>query len=852
MKKKRIYEIAKELNISHKEITDYLDSIGFSYQSHMSPVDEDTYFKILKRFAREKSLVEELEKERERRELEKRRRAEEEARRQAEKEREKIEKEVLEKAIPIIDEAIKEAIEYGENVKDSLISEVIEAEERTDVLMGITEAGEESEEGEEAGAEKEVSKKRANRLDKEAGKVLPDREFVKRKRERQRRKEKKKIRRVTLAEIEEKLGGRGKKDLTYEGPKGKKKRKEEEIDEKKVEDSIRRTMAKMAAKSVKKKYKRQVQEGEVVEEKEKLKVMEFTTVENLANLMGVDPSDVIQKCIEMGLFVTINQRLDFESIVLIADEFGYEVEQATKYDEEVFKIEETEEDREKAVPRPPVVAVMGHVDHGKTSLLDYIRRSNVVAGEAGGITQHIGAYEVELDKDKKITFIDTPGHEAFTEMRARGAQVTDIVVLVVAADDGVMPQTIEAINHAKAANVPIVVAINKIDKPNADPEKVKRQLSEHGVLVEDWGGNVQCAEISAKTGQGIDQLLELILLEAEILDLKANADTEARGTVIEAKLDRRHGPVATVLVQKGTLKVGDPFVCGSTYGRVRILLDERGNKKQFAKPSDPVQVIGFDGLPQAADIFSVVSDEKEARKIAQERQRILREQQLRKVTELSLDQISQQIAEGNVNQLRVIIKGDVDGTVEAVARAIQDLGNKEVGVNIIHKAVGQVSENDVLLAKASQAVIITFNLNTPGRIRDLASRENVEIRSYNVIYELIDDVKSALEGMLAPEKIEEYIGEAEVRQVFKVPRIGYVAGCYVVEGRALRTARARVKRDGEVIFDGFVDSLKRFKDDVREVQEGFECGLALAGFSDYKEGDRIEFYEIKSVKRKLE
>ncbi|MBO8131148.1 MAG: translation initiation factor IF-2 [Candidatus Marinimicrobia bacterium] len=854
-KKRRVYEVAKELNISHKEIMDYLESIGVECQSHMSPIDDDTYFKILKRFAKEKSLVEELEKERERKEAEIKRKIEEELRKQAEREREQIEKEVFEMALPIFNNAIIDVYAVGENVTKALVSEVIEEQERFEVIPE-KEKGEIEEEFKEILKSKFKRVKEREELEQEGSEIINidlDKEKIRLRKEKQKKKEKKTIRRIiTREELEEKLGLHGKDFEEETRIKGGRKRKREEIDEKKVEDLIRRTKAKMVSKSTKKKYRKQTEEGEIVEEKEKIKVMEFTTVENLANLMDVEPSDVIQKCIEMGLFVTINQRLDFETISLIADEFGYEVEQATEYDEEIFKIEDTEEDKKKATPRPPVVVVMGHVDHGKTSLLDYIRRSNVVAGEAGGITQHIGAYEVEIDNNKKITFIDTPGHEAFTEMRARGAQVTDIVVLVVAADDGVMPQTIEAINHAKAANVPIVVAINKIDKPNADPERVKRELSEHGVLVEDWGGNVQCAEISAKTGKGIDELLEKILLEAELLDLKANANTLARGTVIEAKLDRRHGPVATILIRKGTLRIGEPFVCGATSGKVRLLLDERGNRKTDAKPSDPVQVVGFDSLPQAADIFAVVNDEKEARRIAFERQRVLREQQLRKATELTLDKLSQKIAEGEVKQLPVIVKADVDGSLEAVCQSLQDLGNEEVSVNIIHRAVGQVSDNDILLAKASQAIIITFNLSPTARIRDLAKRENVEIRSYNVIYEMIDDVKAALGGMLKPEKVEESLGVVEVRQIFKVPKVGLVAGCYVTSGKVVRNAHARIKRNGEVIFDGFIESLKRFKDDVREVHEGFECGISLAGFDDYKEGDEIEVYDVKSVKRTLE
>lgn len=494
---------------------------------------------------------------------------------------------------------------------------------------------------------------------------------------------------------------------------------------------------------------------------------------------------------------------------------------------------------------------MGHVDHGKTSLLDYIRRSNVVAGEAGGITQHIGAYEVTLDGGKQITFLDTPGHEAFTAMRARGAKVTDIVVLVVAADDNVMPQTVEAISHAQAANVPIVIAINKIDKPEANPDRIRQQLSEKGVLVEEWGGKYQSVEISARSGKNVDQLLEKILLEAEVLDLKANPNRLARGVVIESELDKGKGIVATVLVQKGSLRVGDSFVCGIWSGRVRAMFDERGRRLEVAGPSRPVQLLGFDGIPQAGDEFIVLANEREAREISLKRQQLKREQDFRQRRLITLDDISQQIKQGQVKDLPIIVKGDVDGSVEALSDALMKLSTNEVKVVVIHKGVGGISESDVLLAAASRAVIIGFHVRPNLNARRLADAEEVDIRLYNIIYDAINEVKSALEGMLAPSVSEEVLATVEVRETFKISKVGTVAGCYVQDGKVARNNKVRIVRDGVVVFDGGIASLKRFKEDVREVEQGFECGIMLDGFNDVKVGDIIEAYTLVETKRKL-
>jgi len=534
----------------------------------------------------------------------------------------------------------------------------------------------------------------------------------------------------------------------------------------------------------------------------------------------------------------------------VADEFGFEI---SFYDEitEEETVVEVEDPPETLKRRPPVVTIMGHVDHGKTSLLDYIRSSNVVAGESGGITQHIGAYEVTTATDRKVTFLDTPGHEAFTAMRARGAQITDIVVLVVAADDSVMPQTLEAISHAQAAAVPIIIAVNKIDKPDANPDRIRQQLSERNVLVEEWGGKYQCVELSARTGKNVDLLLEKILLEADVLDLKANPDRLAYGTVVEAQIDKGKGVTATVLVQKGTLRVGDPFLAGIYSGKVRAMFDERGNRVDMAGPSTPVQLTGLDGIPAAGDTFVVTPSDREARDVSLRRQQLKREQDFRQIHLTTLDDISQQIKDGQVKELNVVVKGDVDGSVEALADSLMKTAHKEVKLTVIYSGVGTVSESDVILAAASRAVIIAFRVRPNLNARRLAEKEKVDIRSYSIIYDAIDDIHQALEGLLSPEKKEEILGTINVREVFKVPKVGNIAGCYVVDGKIARNSKVRLIRDGIQVFEGTISSLKRFKDDVREVESGFECGLGLENFNDIKVGDVIEAFRIVEAKRKL-
>ncbi len=682
---------------------------------------------------------------------------------------------------------------------------------------------------------------------------------------------------LKLIEAEQAEGGKKKKkkkklkakknqELTPEEQvKAKKKRKVKklEVDKKEVEAAIKRTLLSMEdsmmveranARKKKRKEKLEIQERLLEEQEERnkthLKVTEFVAVNELANLMKVPVAEVIQKCIGLGLMVSINQRLDIETITLVADEFGFEVEIEDEY--AINDIEEIVDTEESLKPRPPVVTIMGHVDHGKTSLLDYIRKTRVVFGESGGITQHIGAYQVKTESGKLITFLDTPGHEAFTAMRARGARVTDIVVLVVAADDAVMPQTVEAINHAMAANVPIIVAINKIDKPNANPEKIRQQLAERNILVEDWGGKYQCVEISAKAGINIDQLLEKILIEAEMMELKANPDRPAYGTIIESQIDKGRGVTATVLVQKGTLKIGVPFVAGIQYGRVRAMFDERNEKVEKAGPATPVLVLGYEGTPQAGDTFVVVESEKTARSVALKRQQIKREQDQKQVHLVTLDEIASQISMGGIKELPIIVKGDVDGSVEALSDSFMKLTNKEVVVKVIHKGVGAITEGDVLLAAASRAIIIGFHVRPNANARKLAETEKVDIRLYNVIYDAINEVKSALEGLLSPVISEELTATVEVRQLFRLPKVGVIAGCYVQSGKLHRSNKVRVIRDGIQVFTGEIASLKRLKDDVREVDAGYECGLNIASYNDLQVGDIIEAYKVVETKKKLD
>ena len=633
-----------------------------------------------------------------------------------------------------------------------------------------------------------------------------------------------------------------------------------EPSEKEIQDQIRATLAKLSGGQKKfsgakyRKEKRQAvsdaHEEQLLQEQEAsktLRVSEFISANDLASLMNVSVNDVISTCMSLGMFVSINQRLDAEAITVITDEFGYEV-QFISSEEETAHAQEPEVD-ENLKPRAPIVTIMGHVDHGKTSLLDYIRNTKVVASEAGGITQHIGAYDVTTKSGKQIAFLDTPGHEAFTAMRARGAKLTDVAIIVVAADDDVMPQTKEAINHAQVAGVPIVIAINKIDKPAANPDKVRESLSKNNILVEEWGGKYQSQEISAKTGKGIDDLLEKVLLEAEMLNLKANPDKSAAGSIIEASLDKGRGYVATLMVQTGTLRVGDIMVTGSNYGRVKAMFDDTGKRLKEAGPSSPVQVLGLDGAPQAGEKFAVYETDREAREVANKRAQLVREQSIRTKKHITLDEIGRRIAIGSFKELNVIVKGDVDGSVEALSDSLLKLSTPKIQIGIIHKAVGQISESDVLLASASDAVIVGFQVRPSASARRLAENEEIEIRLYSIIYDAINDVKSAMEGMLEKEMEEVIVGNAEVRDVFKITKFGTVAGCMVTDGYIKRSNPIRLIRDGIVVYAGKLSSLKRFKDDASEVRSGFDCGMGIESFNDIQAGDVIESYENREVKK---
>lgn len=791
---KRIFQIAKDLNISHTEIVNFLKEKGIEVASHMSPVDEDTMYLIETEFAKDKENVARYRKEQVRREI-----------------------------------------------HHTRIEEQQKISKKLNLLSLDDQRKLEEEEKEKAAVEADRKKEEAERKQKE------DEEKAKEVKKKSVKPKKQRLRKIDIAEIESQIGQTSRS-------KKKPAEKKEVAVQKSVKDAVRQTLSKIDTKSKKKQYKKEKQAA--VEEDEDtqttVRVAEFSNVEELSKIFNVNSSEIIQECLGLGKLVTINQRLDWNVIELLAESYGFIPEKIEDVGEELFTLEESEEDKEKASHRPPVVTIMGHVDHGKTSILDYIRKENVVAGESGGITQHIGAYKVHMEDDKEITFLDTPGHEAFTAMRARGAQVTDIVVVVVAANDGVMPQTIEAIDHAKAAEVPIIVAINKIDLPEADPERVKRELSEHEILVEDWGGKVQAVSVSAKTGDGIEDIMNSILLEAEVLELKANADTHARGTVIDSKLDKGHGAIATVLIQKGSLKVGDPFICSNFSGKVRAMMNERGQRIDSAIPSDAVQILGFDKVPQAADIFAVFENEKDLKRIASERQRMKREIQQKKIYTQSLDAMSSLIKDGSIKTLPLVIKGDVDGSIEALAETLEKIQHEEVGIQVIHKAVGMVTESDVLLAAASNAVVIGFHVQVSSNAKLLANQEGVEIRSYTVIYNAVEDIKLALEGLLEPEKVENVIGRAMVLEMFKIPKIGFIAGSKVEEGMMKRGEMARVIRDEEVIHEGAISSLKRFKDDVREVKEGMECGIGVEEFKKFKENDEIVVFEIQQIKRKLE
>lgn len=804
MAKEKVYKLAQEFKVSSEALVQMLRGMGIPVKSHMSTVDESLRNEIKKKFESERA---EIKKEYERK------------------------KQMLTKA------------------REDLIGKEEEAQKPEQVTAEVSQEPVVEQAAPAVQTEKETTRA--------AYSHQPRRTFEKE--QRQPREFERTYtpsagtgQRTVVAPAEEshpstESKGYSKKDKGKK--KGKKKPERPEIDEFELKANIKKTLAKIGSGFSKKKYKKDTVLKEEETDRKVLNVSEFVTINELSNMMNIPASDLIAKCLELGLFVTINQRLDFQTIELLVDEFGYTAQLMTEYGAE---LEEETSEKEDAVlvPRAPVVTVMGHVDHGKTSLLDHIRKTNVIAGEEGGITQHIAAYEVQT-KYGPVTFLDTPGHEAFTAMRARGTQITDVIVLVVAADSGVMPQTKEAIDHARAANVPLVVAINKIDLPTANVERVKAELAQYNVLVEDFGGQVSCVEISAKTGKGVDKLLETLALESEILELKASATGNAQGVVVEAELDKGKGPIATILIEKGTLKKGDAFVTGIHSGRVRDLFNERGQSVHEAGPSKPVIVLGLSGTPQAGDSFRVVDDEKEARDISARRRLAQKERELRKMGTISLDHLYEQIQAGNVQTLNLIIKGDVDGSVEALADSMEKLSTEEIKVAVIHRSVGAIKETDVMLAAASDALIIGFHLSPNSKIRELAKREGVEIRTYRIIYEALDAVRSAMEGMLKPEIQENIIATVEIRQIFRISKVGIVAGCYVQSGTVTRGAKARLIRDDVIIADSRIGSLRRLTEDVREVNAGYECGITLDNYHDYQENDRLEVYEEIEVARKL-
>ena len=799
----RIFQIAKELNISHTDILSFLDTKGVNIKSHMSPVDDDVRNLIMSEFAKDKKLVDRFRKEQVRKEIH--------------------------------DTRLKEKQESQKKLQ--LLS--LQEQRKIEKTEKITR------EKEKQNEEKEIIDVPVSRDEKMVGS-----KSVKAIKKKYTTPKKQKLRKINLSNIQSEIGQSG------PSKQSKISKDKKEVVSKSVKTKVKATLAAIGTKKKKKTYKKSKSKDgqEVLHDEDiavSIKVPEFSSVDELSKIFDVSSSDIIEFCIELGTLATINQRLDWDVIELLANHFGYNAEKIKDVSEDIFTFEETEEDKDKATSRSPVVTVMGHVDHGKTSLLDYIRNTKVAAGESGGITQHIGAYKVNVKENKFITFLDTPGHEAFTAMRARGAQVTDIVILIVAADDAVMPQTKEAISHAKAASVPIIVAINKIDKPGADPDKVRRELSENDVLVESWGGKVQAVEISALNGDGIDDLLDSLLLETEILDLKSNKECLALGTVIDSKLDKGLGPIGTILIQKGTLKIGDPFICNDFSGKVRSIMNEIGERLKFAEPSDAVQLQGFQSVPKAGDLLAVIDNEKDLKKIASERQKMRREIEQKRIS-FSLNEMSALIKEGSIKTLPIIIKGDVDGSIDALSENLVKLNNDEVEIKVIHKAVGMVTESDVILAEASNAIIIGFNVQVSSNAKLQASQAGVDIRIYNVIYNVVDEIKLALEGLLEPDKVEKILGKAIVQQQFKIPNIGFIAGSKVTEGIIQRNINARLYRDDELIIEGKIESLKRFKDDAKEVKEGLECGIGIVGAKKYKEGDLIEAYEIKEIKRTLE
>ena len=841
---KRLSKVARELNVGISTIVEFLGSQGKEVSANPNTkIDEELYMLLLEEFHKEKF------------------------------EKEKADKVNIEKPERTVITISKEEQAKSEEKVDRI-------EAKADKLSGLSVVGkidlDTKPAKKEQNTEKEVKepevkssdepKEEISTIKAEAKKLsgptvlgkidLPEEKEKKKsdddKDSESSRRKRKRIKKVNV----EKAGRRASKEhkKTTKGPQ------KTEVSEEEIQKEIRETLARLSSKGKSKasKFRREkrqavsekIEQEEIRAEAEKnvLKLTEFVTVSELALMMSKSPNEVIGTLMSIGIFASINQRLDAETLTMVAEEYGFEVEFVSA-DVTASVIEDTQ-DPALMVDRPPIVTVMGHVDHGKTSLLDYIRNADVTSGEAGGITQHIGAYSVKHNK-KLITFLDTPGHEAFTAMRARGAQVTDVAIIIIAADDRVMPQTKEAINHAQAAGVPMVFALNKCDRPSANPDKIKEELSAMNILVEDWGGKYQCQEISAKSGNGIEDLLEKVLLESELLELKADPETHAKGTVIEASLDKGRGFVTTLLVQYGTLTVGDSLIAGTEFGKIKAMHDENGRPVKEAGPSRPVSVLGMNGASSAGDVFNVMTDEKEIKQIALKRQQLQREQGLRTTKHITLDEIGRRIALGDFQELNVIVKGDVDGSIEALSDSLLKLSQESIQINVIHKAVGQITESDILLASASDAIVIGFQVRPSAGARKLAEKEEIDIRLYSIIYKAIEEIKEAMEGMLSPEFKEEIVATAEIRETFKISKVGTIAGCYVVEGKINRNHKVRIIRDGIVVYSGELGSLKRFKDDVKEVQHGYECGLNIDKFNDIKVGDVVEAYEEVEVNRKL-
>jgi len=854
---KRLSKVARELNVGISTIVEFLNEQGEEVSSNPNTkIDENLYMLLLQEFQSEKFKKEKADQVR----IEQTERKVISIKKEDSPKKEEVEK-IVAKADKLSGLSVLGKIDISPKPKSLSNKEEskVESEKKKEEVAQpepehVSKKSEEKED--EINEEVDTIKAEAKKLSgpKVLGKIdLPvakpkssesDTDSSRRKRKR--------IKKVNV----EKAG----KKATKEFKKSKKAPQKTEVSQEEIQKEIRETLARLSSKGKSKssklrREKRQavsdkIEEEEIRAEQEKniLKLTEFVTVSELASMMSKTANEVIGTLMSIGIFASINQRLDAETLTMVAEEYGFEVEFVSA-DVSASVIEDTQ-NPENMEDRPPIVTVMGHVDHGKTSLLDFIRKADVTSGEAGGITQHIGAYSVKHN-NKLVTFLDTPGHEAFTAMRARGAQVTDVAIIIIAADDRVMPQTKEAINHAQAAGVPMVFALNKCDRDSSNPDKIKEELSSMNILVEDWGGKYQCQEVSAKTGAGIEDLLEKVLLESELLELKADPKTSAKGTVIEASLDKGRGYVTTLLVQYGTMKVGDTIIAGTEFGRIKAMHDENGRPVKSAGPSIPVSVLGMNGASSAGDVFNVMEDEKEIKQIALKRQQLQREQGLRTTKHITLDEIGRRIALGDFQELNVIVKGDVDGSIEALSDSLLKLSQESIQINVIHKAVGQITESDILLASASDAIVIGFQVRPSAGARKLAEKEEIDIRLYSIIYKAIEEIKEAMEGMLSPEFKEEIVATAEIRETFKITKVGTIAGCYVTEGKINRNHKVRIIRDGIVVYSGELGSLKRFKDDVKEVQKGYECGLNIAKFNDIKEGDVVEAYEEVAVSRKI-